>query len=100
MAHAQQLEIGELAVAGHHLRQHVRAGASPTLLDGVGEVLKQRLRLVQIGLAEDGLVRVKRVLPVDQTVAILKRKTIKVQEDLKRVQIGEIRYRVALAAAG
>src|SRR5271168_981676 len=100
MTHAQQLEIAEIAVAGHHFRQHVIPRASPTLLDGVGEIFEQRLRLVEVLLAENGLVCDQGVLPVDQKVTVLYWQTIKVEEHLKWVQIRKICQRLALAAAG
>ena len=45
VAHAQQLEIAEVALAGHHLRQHVGARVLPALLDRVGEVIQQLVSL-------------------------------------------------------
>jgi len=64
VAHAQQLEIREIAVTGHHPRQHVRARVLPPLLDRFREVFVQGARRGgELGLGDIGFVGDDGVFP-------------------------------------
>jgi hypothetical protein len=100
VTHAEQFDVGEIPLAGHHLRQHVRARVLPALPDRVDKILIQRVAGRDVVFAENGLVTDDGVLPGDQAVPILQRQTVQIQKHLKRVQGGEVCHRVALPSGG
>ncbi len=100
VAHAEQFQVTEVAVAGHDPRQHVGPRALSPLLDHVDQVREQVPALLEVGRREVGLVADDGVLPPDQAVPILQRQTVEVHEHLKRVEPGEIRHHFAFALGG
>ena len=71
------------------------------MLDRFGEVFEQfDLPLLELGQGEIFLVADDGVFPADQSVTILERQAVEVEEHLKGVQPREICHRLALAPAG